>query len=120
MGFFGSAGPPRGELRTYAEQRGLTHHGSTAPPGYATHVGFDDYYNAVEGMLPGGLYGIALHQHFDEDDSRGFQHRHVKHEVTRVVIPLAAGIGSIQRMSVREFELEDPEYGWAQVPRTAT
>ncbi len=116
MRFFGSFGAPRGELRGYAEQRGLVHHGSVAPPGYATHVGFDPFFNLVEGLLPGGLYGIALHQHFDEDDSRGLQNRHVKHHVTRVIVPLAAGIGSIQRMSIRPFEFEDPEFGWAQVP----
>ena len=112
-----SGGAPKQDLRAFAEQRGLTFHGSDAPAGYKDSVGFDDVYNTVEGVLPGGRYGLALHQHYLEDDSHGFEHRNrVWHQITRVIVPVSAGIGSIQRMKVRAYELRDPEVGWAQVP----
>ena len=73
--------------------------------------------NTVEGVLPGGRYGLALHQNVDEDDDHGFKRReNVRHQLTRVIVPVPAGIGSIQRMKVRAYELRDPEVGWAQVP----
>ena len=112
-----SGGPPKCELRSYAKQRGLLHHGSTAPAGFKDSVGFDDFYNTVEGVLPGGRYGLALHQHYDEDDDHGFSRReNVRHQITRVIVPVPAGIGTIQRMKVRAYDLRDPEVGWAQVP----
>lgn len=111
------AGPPRCELRSYAEQRGLAYHGSQAPAGFKDAAGFHAVYNTVEGVLPGGRQGLALHQHFDEDDHHGFERReNVRHQLTRVVVPVSAGIGSIQRMKLRAYELDDPEVGWAEVP----
>ena len=84
-----SGGPPKCELRSYAKQRGLLHHGSTAPAGFKDSVGFEDIYNTVEGVLPGGRYGLALHQHYDEDDDHGFSRReNVRHQITRVIIPV--------------------------------
>ncbi|MFZ0142596.1 MAG: hypothetical protein WAL70_16060 [Aeromicrobium sp.] len=112
-----SGGAPKGDLRAFAEQRGLAFHGSDAPAGYQDSVGFDDVYNTVEGVLPGGRYGLAVHQHYLESDGRGFEHRErVWHQITRVIVPVSAGIGSIQRMKVRAYDLSDPEVGWAQVP----
>ncbi len=112
-----TGGPPRHDLRAYAEQRGLAHLGSDAPAGYKDAVGFDQVYNTVEGVLPGGRYGLALHQYYEEQDGRGLEHRnYVKHQITRVVVPASAGIGSIQRVKVRAYDLRDPEVGWAQVP----
>jgi len=113
-----SGGAPKSDLRAFAEQRGLAFYGSDAPAGYKDAVGFDDVYNTVEGVLPGGRHGLALHQHHLEDDSHGFEHRNrVWHQITRVIVPVPAGIGSIQRMKVRAYEfIRDPEVGWAQVP----
>ena len=112
-----SSGPPKGDLRAFAEQRGLAHHGSDPPAGFKDSVGFDDVFNTVEGVLPGGRYGLALHQRYLESDGRGLEHRNrVWHQITRVIVPVSAGIGSIQRMKVRAYDLSDPEVGWAQVP----
>ncbi len=117
---------PSCELRTYAEQRGLTHHGSQGPPGMWVVVGspgdrVDQIFNCVEGVLPGGRYGVALHAYELEDDRHGFQSRRAHHGMTKIGVPVPAGVGSIQRMSLRKYPFEDHDLqqvglGWAQVP----